>query len=70
MWRLMMVLAALAACGDNKHAQVPDDAPVSPDAPGDATPGRLTGCLDRPGTLPAAPASGLPCELVPPGVTL
>lgn len=31
---------------------------------------RTTACLDRPGALPAAPTGALPCELLPPGLTL
>jgi len=27
-------------------------------------------CLDRPGQLPRPPQGGLPCELIPPGLTL
>ena len=78
MKRVIFLLAALAACGDNKKASVPDDAAAidaaaldaSVDAPPDAAPGHLTGCLDRPGTIPAAPNGALPCELVPPGLQL
>jgi hypothetical protein len=31
---------------------------------------RTTACLDRPGLLAAAPTGPLPCELLPPGLTL
>lgn len=31
---------------------------------------RTTACLDRPGALPAGPTGPLPCELLPPGLTL
>lgn len=62
---------ALAACGDDKAKPIGDagiDAAV--DATPDAAPGRLTGCLDQPGTIPAAPNGQLPCDLVPPGLQL
>ena len=35
-----------------------------------AAPVTKTACLDRPGTLPAAPAGPLPCELLAPGLVL
>ena len=63
---LVIVVALLAAaCGDNIKAQPRDDAGTD-DA---ATP--LTGCLDEPGLgIPMAPNGQLPCDLIPPGVTL
>jgi hypothetical protein len=68
MRRLILLLAVVAACGDNIKGS-PDDAGI--DSTVDATPpGRLTGCLDRPEQLPAAPGGQLPCDLVPPGLTL
>jgi hypothetical protein len=67
MTRVILLLAALAACGDNLKAPARDDAGV--DAAPDGGAGRLTGCLDQPG-VPRAPEGSLPCELVPPGLQL
>jgi hypothetical protein len=67
--RGVILCALLAACGDNHDYKPPHDAGgdaiVDPDAP----PGPLTGCLDKPG-LPTAPNGQLPCELIPPGLSL
>jgi len=30
----------------------------------------LSGCIERPDTLPRPPTSTLPCELIPPGLSL
>lgn len=79
----LVAAGALAGCGDDARPASPrDGAPAadaalvdagpdaSPvDAGPDAGPARLTGCLDQAGP-PRAPAGQLPCELVPPGVTL
>lgn len=52
------------------------DATIVDGAAGDAVvadaaaPLARTGCLDRPGALPAAPTGPLPCELLPPGLSL
>ncbi len=68
------MIAALAGCGDNvaagDDAAPPTDAAV--DGAVDAGPdaGVRGGCLDRPGVLPLPPAGELPCELIPPGLTL
>lgn len=74
-------LAALYACGDDATSGAsPEDAGALPSptatataAPtGDAAPpvGPRTSCSDRPG-LPRPPADGrLPCELIPPGLSL
>lgn len=75
-------LAALYACGDDATSGAsPDDAgaavpsptatPTSSPLPDAATPpGPRTSCSDRPG-LPRPPADGrLPCELIPPGLSL
>ncbi|CAN5822614.1 hypothetical protein BH11MYX3_BH11MYX3_45700 [soil metagenome] len=67
MRRLILLFAVLAACGDNSHPATEDG---GLDAPADASSGRVTGCLDRPGVLPTAPNGELPCDLVPPGVNL
>ena len=65
-WLLAIALFA-ASCGDNvKPAR--DDAGVDDAATPDA-PERLTGCLDRPG-VDMAPNGHLPCDLIPPGLTL
>ena len=69
MRRLILLLAALAACGDNIKPSTVEDAGID-SAVDAAPPGRLTGCLDRPGQLPTAPSGQLPCDLVPPGLTL
>jgi hypothetical protein len=37
---------------------------------GDASGGALTACIERPNTLPRPPAGVLPCELIPPGLSL
>jgi len=53
---LLAVLSLLlAACSS-------DDAGPEADA--------LAACLARPGQLPRPPASTLPCELIPPGLSL
>lgn len=70
MQRLLHLLSAgallLAACGGNDE-HVPDDAAVPPiDAPAST----LAACLDRPTDLLRPPSGQLPCELIPPGVTL
>ena len=63
--RWIIVCALVAGCGDNHKASPRDDAGIdaaTPDAPG-----RLTGCLDKPG-LELAPNGQLPCDLIPPGL--
>lgn len=44
-----------------------NDAPID-----EATPdnGALKACLDRPSELPRPPVGRLPCELIPPGLSL
>lgn len=69
MRRFILALAVLSACGDNLKPSTPEDAGTDSPSP-DAGPSRLTGCLDRPGQLPTAPNGQLPCDLVPPGLTL
>jgi hypothetical protein len=66
MWRILVLVAGLAACGDNKSPNAPpkDDAGVTPDGDGPATVGP---CLDRPTDLDRPPTGQLPCELLPPG---
>lgn len=63
--RWIIVCALFAACGDNNEKSYKD---AGIDAPPDA-PGSLTGCLDTPGA-PMAPNGQLPCDLVPPGLSL
>lgn len=60
--RYFIVIALLAACGDNKKG-------VAQDAGVDASTS-LKACLDRPDELPRAPAGRLPCDLLPPGMEL
>ncbi len=60
-WIVLCVL--LVGCGDNNEKQYKD---AGIDAGPDA---RLTGCLDSPG-VPAAPNGQLPCDLIPPGLSL
>lgn len=67
MRRVLLLLVAFAACGDNIKKEAPADGGIDGS---DAAPGRLTGCLDRPGQLATAPSGQLPCDLVPPGLTL
>jgi hypothetical protein len=66
MRRIILLLAALAACGDNIKPSTRDG---GLDGAVDAPSGRLTGCLDLPDQLPAAPTGQLPCDLIPPGLT-
>ena len=68
--RRLILLLALAACGDNIKPQeqpppVTPDAAV-PDAPPE--PPKLAPCLDRPNSIPQ-PGNQLPCELIPPSST-
>lgn len=69
---LLIAVAALAACGDDKSSnQGPKDAgadaqvvDAAPDAAPDASARGF--CLDKPGSIDRAPTAGLPCELYPP----
>lgn len=72
---------SLVHCGDDdgrpdvdRGAAPPvlvDGAP-SPSPPDAVAPegGRLTSCVDRPTDLPRPPTGRLPCELLPPGLSL
>ncbi|HEX5061032.1 MAG TPA: hypothetical protein VFV99_16810 [Kofleriaceae bacterium] len=60
--RALLLVACLAACGDNLKAK--DDAGVSDAAP-DAQ--ALRHCLDRPTEIVRPPNGQLPCDLLPPG---
>lgn len=83
-WILLIALAGLGpaavfACGDDTSKARPDGGPPTPTTtattpptgtPIDAGPdARRSGCLDRPTQL-ARPDGRLPCELIPPGLTL
>lgn len=46
------------------------DAAVAIDSSAPDAGAKLVGCLDRPGELPRPPGASLPCELVPPGLSL
>jgi hypothetical protein len=64
----LVLLFALAACGDNLPPLPADDdpdhdaAPEPPDAGGALAP-----CIDRPTDLARPPTGQLPCDLLPPG---
>ena len=63
MWRIAIVVCAVA-CGDN-------DKPLTPaDAGTDAAVQPLTSCLDQPTDVPRPPTGALPCDLIPPGISL
>jgi hypothetical protein len=55
-WPLALATILLAACDSTKVAV--DGA------------GAGATCLEEPNALPRPPAAGLPCELLPPGLTL
>jgi hypothetical protein len=60
-----LALALGASCGKSK--------PVGgdpTDAGGGGKPTGLVSCLDSPDQLTRAPSAALPCELIPPGLTL
>jgi len=50
------LVLVLVACGDDGSNAQPS--------------GALTACMERPGELPRPPAGKLPCELIPPGLSL
>jgi len=54
---LALAALALAACSDR------EDSTPNPS-------GALSACLDRPNALPRPPGDQLPCELIPPGLSL
>lgn len=76
---IVVPCVALLHCGDSKSSPSPTatgtattPAPTTtgvtdPDAGPDAA--RRTSCLDRPTDVPR-PSDRLPCELIPPGLTL
>ncbi|HYQ44659.1 MAG TPA: hypothetical protein VER11_21895 [Polyangiaceae bacterium] len=53
---LGLLCVALAAC--------------SSDGSGNASGTTVSGCIERPDTLPRPPAGTLPCDLIPPGLSL
>lgn len=73
-----LTLALLVwGCSDNSatpvHTPPPDSSTPIPsrDAGGDSgEPLPRSSCLERPGALPRPPGNRLPCELIPPGMTL
>lgn len=63
MSRLLGLFGLLLLCG------CPDAAPsTDPAAAADMSP--VSGCLDRPSELPRPPTGVLPCELIPPTLSL
>jgi hypothetical protein len=73
-------MGALLHCGDDDRF-ADSDAGTSPPVLVDGAPpvpvdalapdgGRLTSCIDRPTDLPRPPTGRLPCELIPPGLSL
>jgi hypothetical protein len=59
---LLMLLALPIACGDSGESSKPggdDDSPTD-----------TANCLDRPGDLPRPPEGRLPCDLIPPGLSM
>jgi hypothetical protein len=60
---LALLLALPAACSDDGDSSTPggDD---------DGSPTTAANCLSRPGDLPRPPDGRLPCELIPPGLSL
>jgi hypothetical protein len=68
---LLVIGLALAASCDDEPSGTTVDAGVDAPARLDAAPApALTGCIEAPGALPRPPVGRLPCELVPPGLTL
>ena len=72
----------LSACpGEDTAVDKPDTGPnptatptptptPTPTTTTDGGPKPKTSCLDRPTDFPRAPTTGLPCELIPPGLVL
>lgn len=58
LWPLALA-CLLISCGKSKPAAT--DSGTTP---------ALSACLDRPETLPRPPQDTLPCELIPPGLSL
>ncbi|MBX3220746.1 MAG: hypothetical protein KF795_09520 [Labilithrix sp.] len=81
-----VTVVSVAACGDDDASDAnaadggptttPTTTPTTAPTDGGRTPDGATpdagrrSCLDRPDTLARPPATVLPCELIPPGLTL
>jgi hypothetical protein len=78
-----LLLLGLLACNGTDSATTGDaggpgpvdsgsiiDADLAEDTSMEAAPPKRTGCLDRPNDVPRPPTGGLPCELIPPGLSL
>lgn len=80
---LLACACFVSSCGDDADEPQPQpsdatvdtgvpstDSDVPDSSPGDAADGGLSHCLERPTDLPSPPTGALPCELIPPGLTL
>lgn len=69
---LVLVLAAVVApsCGTNKPQVSGTGGTGGPGTGGAGGAGARRACVERPDTLARPPSAGLPCELIPPGLTL
>lgn len=67
-----VALVLVSSCGGNsKVTSTPADGSASLDAATtEGSTGAVTGCLDQPDILPIPPEGSLPCDLIPPGLTL
>lgn len=63
MTRLLGIVGLLLLCGCPDAAQSSDPAVTADESP-------VGGCLDRPSELPRPPTGVLPCELIPPTLSL
>jgi hypothetical protein len=61
---LFVLLALPTACSDD------GDSPTPGGDGDDDTPTPAANCLSRPGDLPRPPEGRLPCDLIPPGLSL
>lgn len=77
--RRLLLLAAVCfvcTCGEEEPSVLMEGGIAtadagSPDGPVDAAQATtVSSCLDRPDELPRPPTEGLPCDLIPPGLTL
>ena len=69
---LALLAAEVSAIGAAMDGGAPD-APMPMDGGPDGGPdggARLSSCLDTPDELPRPPIDRLPCDLIPPGLTL
>jgi hypothetical protein len=85
-WLVLMAVltagVALVCCGDDDDVAAAADGGTPPTLDGakasdGAQPdvlvpdgGRLSSCVERPNAIPRPPTGRLPCELIPPGLTL